>query len=199
MYNPNWDLSSLQKWYKATKQTPADLALLKIMFSLRYTPDECSPLGWLTLSITRATIYRMFSHEFFTGYQFEHLLHDYTRLFLYTIYVSQRHKSSFVGYNLGNSLSGAGFWDLNDHTPSKAPFLIVTTPLLFKENFKGWTIVMPIRCQYSPSWNNWQMSFGVDSRGHSATVYQAIDEPKYKLWRPFEPRIFRPRVSQRLL
>lgn len=45
MYNPDWDLSSLQKWYKSTQQTPADLALLKIMFSLRYTPDDCSPLG----------------------------------------------------------------------------------------------------------------------------------------------------------
>lgn len=45
MYNPNWDVASLQKWYKATSQSSADLALFKIIFSLRYTHDEPSPLG----------------------------------------------------------------------------------------------------------------------------------------------------------
>lgn len=40
MYNPNWDLQSLQQWYNNSYRTPADLALYKIMFSLRYTPEE---------------------------------------------------------------------------------------------------------------------------------------------------------------
>lgn len=40
MYNPGWDIASLQKWYEQSSRTPADLALFKIMFSLRYTPDE---------------------------------------------------------------------------------------------------------------------------------------------------------------
>lgn len=40
MYNPDWDVASLQKWYHQSLKTPADLALLKIMFSLRYTTEE---------------------------------------------------------------------------------------------------------------------------------------------------------------
>jgi len=40
MYNSEWDISSLQRWYEQSAQTPSDLALFKIMFSLRYTPDE---------------------------------------------------------------------------------------------------------------------------------------------------------------
>ncbi|KAJ9653562.1 hypothetical protein H2198_007282 [Neophaeococcomyces mojaviensis] len=40
MYNSEWDISSLQKWYEQSSRTPSDLALFKIMFSLRYTPDE---------------------------------------------------------------------------------------------------------------------------------------------------------------
>lgn len=43
MYNPNWDVASLQKWYHASAQTPADLALFKIMFSLRYTVEDVIP------------------------------------------------------------------------------------------------------------------------------------------------------------
>lgn len=40
MYNPSWDLKSLQQWYDNSQQTPADLALYKIMYSLKYTPEE---------------------------------------------------------------------------------------------------------------------------------------------------------------
>lgn len=40
MYNPGWDIASLQRWYEQSSRTPSDLALFKIMFSLRYTPDE---------------------------------------------------------------------------------------------------------------------------------------------------------------
>lgn len=43
MYNPNWDVASLQKWYHTSAQTPADLALFKIMFSLRYTVEDITP------------------------------------------------------------------------------------------------------------------------------------------------------------
>lgn len=43
MYNPDWDMASLQKWYQQSPRTPADLALLKIMFSLRYTAEEFVP------------------------------------------------------------------------------------------------------------------------------------------------------------
>lgn len=40
MYDPRWDIASLQRWYEQSSRTPSDLALFKIMFSLRYTPDE---------------------------------------------------------------------------------------------------------------------------------------------------------------
>ena len=43
MYNPQWDAESLQNWYEQSAKSPADLALFKIMFSLRYTIDEPSP------------------------------------------------------------------------------------------------------------------------------------------------------------
>lgn len=43
MYNPDWDVASLQKWYHQSAQTPADLALFKIMFSLRYTVEDVLP------------------------------------------------------------------------------------------------------------------------------------------------------------
>lgn len=45
MYNPDWDVASLQKWYHQSSKTPADLALLKIMFSLRYTAEEIVPIS----------------------------------------------------------------------------------------------------------------------------------------------------------
>ena len=45
MYDPGWDVNSLQQWYRSTPQGPADLALFKIMFSLRYTLDEPSPVA----------------------------------------------------------------------------------------------------------------------------------------------------------
>lgn len=44
MYSADWDAASLQKWYEQSTQSPADLALFKIMFSLRYTLDDPSPL-----------------------------------------------------------------------------------------------------------------------------------------------------------
>lgn len=44
MYSPDWDAASLQKWYDQSQKSPADLALFKIMFSLRYTIEETSPL-----------------------------------------------------------------------------------------------------------------------------------------------------------
>lgn len=44
MYNPDWDAASLQKWYEQSSRSPSDLALFKIMFSLRYTIDEPSPI-----------------------------------------------------------------------------------------------------------------------------------------------------------
>ncbi|KAK5076340.1 hypothetical protein LTS08_006971 [Lithohypha guttulata] len=44
MYSADWDAASLQKWYEQSTQSPADLALFKIMFSLRYTFDDPSPL-----------------------------------------------------------------------------------------------------------------------------------------------------------
>lgn len=44
MYNPAWDAASLQKWYSQSRKGPAELALFKIMFSLRYTTENPSPL-----------------------------------------------------------------------------------------------------------------------------------------------------------
>ena len=44
MYSADWDATSLQKWYEHSQKTPADLALFKIMFSLRYSADDTSPL-----------------------------------------------------------------------------------------------------------------------------------------------------------
>lgn len=40
MYNPTWDVAALQRWYQASPKGPSDLALYKIMFSLRYSPEE---------------------------------------------------------------------------------------------------------------------------------------------------------------
>lgn len=45
MYSPDWDASSLQRWYDQSRKGPSDLALFKIMFSLRYTLDEPSPIS----------------------------------------------------------------------------------------------------------------------------------------------------------
>jgi len=44
MYSSDWDATSLQKWYDQSPQGPSDLALFKIMFSLRYTIDDPSPI-----------------------------------------------------------------------------------------------------------------------------------------------------------
>lgn len=44
MYNPDWDAESLQNWYEQSAKCPADLVLFKIMFSLRYTVEDPSPL-----------------------------------------------------------------------------------------------------------------------------------------------------------
>jgi len=44
MYSPDWDAASLQDWYEQSARGPSDLALFKIMFSLRYTIDEPSPI-----------------------------------------------------------------------------------------------------------------------------------------------------------
>jgi len=44
MYSSDWDISSLQDWYEQSAQGPSDLALFKIMFSLRYTIDDPSPI-----------------------------------------------------------------------------------------------------------------------------------------------------------
>lgn len=40
MYNSSWDVASLQRWYQKSRRSPADLALYKIMFSLRYSPED---------------------------------------------------------------------------------------------------------------------------------------------------------------
>lgn len=44
MYSSDWDISSLQDWYEQSARGPSDLALFKIMFSLRYTIDNPSPI-----------------------------------------------------------------------------------------------------------------------------------------------------------
>jgi len=44
MYSSDWDAASLQDWYEQSPRGPSDLALFKIMFSLRYTIDEPSPI-----------------------------------------------------------------------------------------------------------------------------------------------------------
>lgn len=43
MYNSSWDVASLQRWYQKSRRSPADLALYKIMFSLRYSPEDTTP------------------------------------------------------------------------------------------------------------------------------------------------------------
>lgn len=43
MYNSSWDVASLQRWYQKSKRSPSDLALYKIMFSLRYSPEDSTP------------------------------------------------------------------------------------------------------------------------------------------------------------
>lgn len=44
MYSSDWDVASLQTWYEQSARGPSDLALFKIMFSLRYTIDDPSPI-----------------------------------------------------------------------------------------------------------------------------------------------------------